>query len=633
MIDRTRGLKDVLWFLIFGGAVALVFRLWFGLGATTNLSDAVPWGLWKIFNMVAGVALATSGFTIGFLVYVLRIETLRPLVKPAILVAFLGYGSSVFALFLDIGLPHRIWHPIVMWNERSFLFEVAWCVMLYFTVTFIELSPTFLEKFRLRRLANFLHRIAYGVVVIGIALSCLHHSSLGSLFLVTPGRLHPLWFTPRLPLLFILSAAAAGLMVAMLAKLVYAYLYDPFSVFGDRSLQKSSLCITLPKSASSGPGWDFPMLQRLASIAAWVLSSYLVLKVADLIAVGAFPYLLTPTWESFFYLGDLITFAVIPLLLILHPRTRRSPAGLAAASISTVIGLIWNRLNVGIFGYFHDAGTVYFPSLTEWALSLGILAAAAMAFLFLSENLPIFDDAWQIRRRQQVRFLPSFDRLSGVWFQALAGGLHRTSLIAVLAIPLAWVLLYPPFAADPESTADSVAPPLAMDAERQVLELDGNRQYLAVKFPHGEHQTLLGGDQSCVSCHHLSLPRDHSTPCSRCHRSMRSDTNIFDHSSHFIWVAEQKELGGLIPANNSCRICHLSTGPEHRDTAIACLECHRNDMKPEHDIEEPIDMEWACGYQAALHETCMGCHSPECSTCHLQQSPNIDIAQDLANRR
>ena len=93
----------------------------------------MPWGLWKILNMVAGVALATGGFTVGFLVYVLKLERFRPLVKPAILIAFLGYGSSVFALILDIGLPHRIWHPLVMWNEHSFLFEVAWCVMLYFT--------------------------------------------------------------------------------------------------------------------------------------------------------------------------------------------------------------------------------------------------------------------------------------------------------------------------------------------------------------------------------------------------------------------------------------------------------------------------------------------------------------------
>ena len=147
MSERACTVKDVLWFLVFAGAVAIVLRLWYGLGATTNLSDAVPWGLWKILNMVAGVALATGGFTIGLLVYVLGLERLRPLVKPAVLIAFLGYGSSVFALFLDIGLPHRIWHPFVMWNPRSFLFEVAMCVATYFALTVAELAPTLLERY------------------------------------------------------------------------------------------------------------------------------------------------------------------------------------------------------------------------------------------------------------------------------------------------------------------------------------------------------------------------------------------------------------------------------------------------------------------------------------------------------
>ena len=195
MSKRVTRTKDVLIVVALCGFVAIVLRLAFGLGASTALSDSVPWGLWKILNMVAGVALATGGFTLACAVYVLGLEKYRPLLRPAILIAFLGYGSSCFALFLDIGMPHRIWHAIVYWNEHSFLFEVAWCEMLYFTVTILELSPTFLERMGLGRVAGFLHRIAFGIVVTGIALSSLHHSSLGSLFLVTPQRLHPLWIS------------------------------------------------------------------------------------------------------------------------------------------------------------------------------------------------------------------------------------------------------------------------------------------------------------------------------------------------------------------------------------------------------------------------------------------------------
>ncbi|MCG6914621.1 polysulfide reductase NrfD, partial [bacterium BMS3Abin03] len=199
MINKAKTLKDILCFFIFFGLVAGIFRLWFGLGATTNLTDSVPWGLWKVLNMIAGVALSTCGFTIGFLVYVLKIEKFKPLVKPAILVAFLGYGSSCFALLFDIGQPYRFWHPLFMWNEHSFLFEVFWCVMLYFSVTFIELMPNILEKYKLKKTVGFLHKITIGIVIIGISLSTLHHSSLGSLFLITPYRLSELWYSSLLP--------------------------------------------------------------------------------------------------------------------------------------------------------------------------------------------------------------------------------------------------------------------------------------------------------------------------------------------------------------------------------------------------------------------------------------------------
>ncbi|MFC2171418.1 cytochrome c3 family protein [Acidobacteriota bacterium] len=627
MRDRTQELKDFLWFLAFCGMVAIAFRLCFGLGATTNLSDAVPWGLWKILNMVAGVALATCGFTIGLLVYVLKMEQFRPMVKPAILVAFLGYGSSVFALTLDIGLPHRIWHPIVMWNEHSFLFEVAWCVMLYFTVTIIELSPTVLERLKLKRFAGFLHRIAFGVVVVGISLSSLHHSSLGSLFLVTPQRLHPLWFTPRLPLLFIVSAMGTGLMVAVFAKLFYARLYDPESVFGTRTGRQKKYTCAVEEDAVE-QGLDLPMLRQLATIGAAVLGVYLILKVADLFATGAITSLLTFSWESWFYLAELLTIAVLPVLFVSIPRIRRTPTGLGAAALSAAMGLILNRLNVGIFGYFRDAGTVYFPSLAEWCLSLGVIAAAGLVFLYMSENCAVFDDNWMIRHLLRARFVPSFDKFSGVWQRVLASGVRRISLIAVITLPMAWVFMYPPFFSKLETGPHLVKPPVAMDAERAVLIIDGNHHRTSVEFRHKEHQRRLGGDRSCNRCHHLSFPHDHSTPCSRCHQTMEGQSNIFDHTAHFKAVAEKERLSGLIPDNHSCNVCHAAQIPRTSRSARACLDCHRTDMAPAHDPSQPHDLAHALGYRAAMHKTCIECHKKEmdrvkrpalaeCSTCHV----------------
>ena len=276
MTARTRGLKDPLWALVMAGLVAGIFRFWFGLGATTNLTDQVPWGLWKILNMVAGVAISTGGFTVGFLVYVLKLERFRPLMKPAILVAFLGYGSSCAALAFDIGLPWRFWHPFIMWNEHSFLFEVFWCVMLYFTITAVELAPVVFEKLKAEKAARFLHRIAFGAVVIGISLSSLHHSSLGSLFLVTPQRLHPLWYTPLLPVLFILSAMGGGMMFVVLVRILHAHWYDPEVVFGPPRLEQELWLVRSQGRGETPParaqGAAMPRLLGLASVATGILA-------------------------------------------------------------------------------------------------------------------------------------------------------------------------------------------------------------------------------------------------------------------------------------------------------------------------------------------------------------------------
>jgi Ni/Fe-hydrogenase subunit HybB-like protein len=624
MTDRNRWLKDLLWTLVFLGALAVAFRLWFGLGATTNLSDELPWGLWKILNMVAGVALATGGFTVGFLVYVLRIEQFRPLVKPAILVAFLGYGSSVFALVMDIGLPHRIWHPIFMWNEHSFLFEVAWCVMLYFTVTMIELSPTVLERLRMSRLAHILHRIAPAVVVIGIALSSLHHSSLGSLFLVTPVRLHPLWYSPLIPLHFILSAMGAGMMAVVLVKMLYARYYAPESVFSGRS----------------GPGPDFPMVRRLAAIAASVLSVYLALKIYDLAVSGSWRHLLAGSWESWFYALELLLAAVIPILCMAIPRTRRSPIAVGLAGFSAVVGLLWNRLDVGIFGYFSNAGTIYIPSMVEWALSLGVVAAAGLAFFFAVENLPIFDGEWRRRRENRSRFAPAFDSASRVWRTALGRGLDRVSLIAVFIVALGWLTLYPPFHADRRVPAKKVIPPVAEDASRSVLRIDADRVGMAVSFPHLEHQRQLGEKDSCANCHHIALPGDHSTPCSRCHGDMESVTDIFRADVHLSALVERENLKGWMPRNHTCGLCHNSAEVRSAASAKACMECHDDDMQSTHDIAGPHDLRWASGYREAMHGGCIACHEQkseragrpdlgDCGTCHgeLRWQDSVQIAR------
>ncbi len=639
MNSRIRWIKDLLWLIFLFGMMAAFFRLWFGLGATTNLSDAFPWGLWKVLNMVGGVALSTSGFAVGFLVYVLKLERYRPLMKPAILIAFLGYGSSCLALLFDIGLPHRFWHPLFMWNETSFLFEVFWCVVLYFTVTLIEISPTFLNRLGMVNSARFLHRIAGGVVILGISLSCLHHSSLGSLFLVTPQRLHPLWYSPLLPIFFIMSAVGAGLMVVVLAKVICARWYDPESVYGTLPAESSaSICsldgLTGSRAPQNSRAKDIPMLVGIASIACWVLGCYLLVKLADLLVSGDWKVLLLGRWESYLYGIELVISVVIPVILVANRRTRCSPTWLGIAAFSAALGLALNRVDVGIFGYFADAGAIYLPSLLEWALSLGVIAGAILVFMFCVEHLPFFERAFEKQENVLGSAENAFSNVLRVPDLVLRGGLYRLTLITVFAIPLAWLALYPPYTQSHELNS-FVKPSLGLDDLRNTLKIDGNRSGVFTGFPHSEHQNRLGGASSCKTCHHISLPGDKSTPCSRCHRDLTRDTLIFDHFLHMRTVAVREELSGWYPENHSCDVCHNPAEPKTSASAKSCLECHRDDMTIGNEAEVSLDLKYAPGFECAMHKTCSVCHASEakrlnrpalseCSTCHPTLKPRSD---------
>ena len=636
MTRHTRILKDVLWIFALGGLVAGVLRFGFGLGATTNLTDEAPWGLWKVLNMVAGVALSTGGFTIGFLVYVLRLERFRPLVKPAILIAFLGYGSSCLALAFDIGIPYRFWHPFVMWNEHSFLFEVFWCVMIYFTVTFIEVLAPVLERFGAQRPVELLHKITFGVVVFGISLSSLHHSSLGSLFLVTPLRLHALWYSPLLPLFFILSAMGTGMMFVIMMRILYAYLYDPEPIFGKSAAGSLiGVCNVDDETTDTRRGKDMPMLSRLSVIAASILAVYLVIKLVDLGRTGNWSVLMSGSWESILYASELVFGVIVPIVLVAMPHTRRSPFSLGVAGFLTSAGLVLNRMDVGILGYWRNAGAPYVPSAVEWAVTLGIMAATCLVFMWIIENVSIFDEIWRSKRAAGKKFRASFDVFTHVWDTTLSNMPQRVSLIAVVVLPLAVLAFYPPYHNQGAESAE-VQPPLGVDVARATLRIDSNRGGVLTDFQHVDHQQRLGGDESCVTCHHIALPADNATPCSRCHRYLTDPTELFDHSAHLTFVAHKENLSGVQPQNQSCDICHSTGQAKTAANAKTCYECHREDMRLPDEAVERVDLAHASSYETAMHATCLACHTqkavelgkphlPECGTCHPSLLPKENL--------
>lgn len=587
-MNKLTRTKEVLWIIAMFGLVALVLRIFLGLGATTNLTDAMPWGLWKIFNMVAGVALATGGFALAGTIYVLRLKKYQPLLKPAIVVAFLGYGVSCFSLMWDIGLPHLIWHPIIpsMWNHHSFLFEVAWCVMIYFTVSFIELSPTVLEKFpQGQKIAHFLHRWSTPLVIFGITLSTLHHTSLGSLFLVAPARLHPLWYTGAwLPFQFITSAIGAGMLTVVLVALTYAWLFD--------------------KEA------DRPAVDGIARGAAVILAVFTALRLAELTINGKWP-LVFGQWEGYVFLVEFLLQAVVPIAVIAIGRARQSSWGLPVAGLSAALGLSMHRLDTGITGFIRWLDTPYFPSLAEFAFSLGVYAAAGLVFIFLAEHFDIFE---KVKWGEKKPLTGEFRKLQ---WEVIGSVPARVSLLVVISIPLATLA----FSTGPMKgfpfNRQPVTAPEAADGLRHILTIDGNQNGESVTFDHEAHKQRQGGEQGCVNCHHLNLPGDRATSCVRCHTDMKLARSIFNHSLH------EEKLGG----NRSCAECHELDRPESRDNSRDCYECHAKDMGMPVPAEGERFNDLAPGYEDAMHGMCDLCHQreaertarpglAECATCH-----------------
>jgi Ni/Fe-hydrogenase subunit HybB-like protein len=348
------------------GLYATCVRFFRGLEASTNLSDPVPWGLWVGLNTLCGVGLSAGGFAIAAAVYILGLRRYRPVLRAAILVSFLGYLSVVAGMLFELGLPWRIWHPIVLWNRRSVLFEVAWCVMLYTTVLALEFSPAVFERLRWHRLRDWHERwhrrLLIPLVLVGVLLSSLHQSFLGGLYLITKGKLYPLWYSPQLPALFFLSSIPAGLAVVVMA------LY----------LSARSLGVRL----------DFSILHDLRRVIPLLLIFYGLFRGLDLFSRGGWEYLWKPRAETGWFWLEISLFVLLPLVLLRLERVRTNPLGLYGTSVVVVMGFMANRMNVAINAL--EASSSYFPRWTEMAISLAVITAAVVAFRTAALHLEIF---------------------------------------------------------------------------------------------------------------------------------------------------------------------------------------------------------------------------------------------------
>ena len=356
---------SILGVLILVGLVVTAIRFLYGLGAVSNLTDGRAWGLWISFDLYCGVALAAGGFTLAATVYIFNLKTYYPIVRSAILTAFLGYVMVIIALMVDLGQPWRIWHIMIYWNPHSPLFEVGWCVLLYTTVLALEFSPNVFERFNLQVPLRVIRFIQIPLVVAGVVLSTLHQSSLGSTLLLMPDKIHPLWFTPILPIQFFLSAAAVGLAMVIVE-----------STLGGKAL---------------GHRVDYRVLAGLGKALPYLLGLYLIVKLVDLAAAGELGLIFSSGRYTALYLVELVGGVVIPLVLFALPLVRRSPAALLGSALLVVAGLVLNRFNVSLFALQPRPNTTYFPHPMEFAVSIAVVSAGILAYVLANRYLPIVD--------------------------------------------------------------------------------------------------------------------------------------------------------------------------------------------------------------------------------------------------
>lgn len=356
--------------ILAAGLAATALRITKGLGGTTHLNDQFPWGLWIGFDVLCGVGLAAGGFTLAAIVHIFNVRRFEPIVRPTILTAFLGYLLVIVGLLYDLGRPWAIWHAIIMWNPNSVMFEVAWCVMLYTTVLALEFSPVVFERLGWTWAVRVMKSLTIPVIIVGVLLSTLHQSSLGSLYLIVPTKLYGLWYTPNLPLLFFVSAVAVGCAMVIFESNLSA-----------RAFRR---------------GLELPLLGQLAWLCVVTLSIYGAMKLVDLWNQKASWLLFVPRAETYLFWAEVSIGVLAPVALLSFRRARASRRGQFLGAVLVILGFVLNRMNITITGMEASAGRSYFPSWMEIAVTLSIVTVGFIAFAAAAKHLPVFKSEGEV---------------------------------------------------------------------------------------------------------------------------------------------------------------------------------------------------------------------------------------------
>ncbi len=359
--------------IILVGLGVAVVRFTQGLAAATNLSDTYPWGLWIGFDVMTGVALAAGGYTLATTVYIFKLEEYRPIVRPAVLTGFLGYFFVVVGLCFDLGRPWRLPFPIIgYFGVTSVMFLVGWHVFLYLTCQFVEFCPAIFEWLGWKRLRAWAVRIALGATIFGVMLSTLHQSALGALFLLAPTKLHPLWYSPLIPIHFFISSVFAGLAMVIFESTISHKVFSN-QVGGPEHRAKLDRMTT-----------------GLAKAASVVMFSYVGIKLIGVMHSDAFGMLGTPLGQWF--LLELIGFVLIPSFVFMYAARRKMMRTIRFTAAWTVLGIILNRVDVSMVAFNWQEPVRYFPAWSEFAITLAIITVFLITFRFIVNRMPVLYD-------------------------------------------------------------------------------------------------------------------------------------------------------------------------------------------------------------------------------------------------
>jgi Ni/Fe-hydrogenase subunit HybB-like protein len=356
------------------GLILIIIRFWKGLGSITNLTQEVPWGLWIGFDVVTGVAFAGGAYVLTFMVYILNMQKYHSIVRITVLNGFLAYVFYAGALLLDLGRPWNVINPIIgnSFGTSSVLFLVAWHFLLYMIAQLIEFSPAIAEWLGARRARKILSGMTIAAVIFGITLSTLHQSGLGALYLMAKDKIHPLWYSEFIPVMFFVSSIFAGLsMVIFEGSISHKVFFDQISAKNHKAHHN--------------------IVRGLSKVCSITMFAYFFLQLLVFVHGKRWDLLNTPM--GYWYLLEMFGFVLLPMALFFYSYRWNNIFLIKVAAVLTMLGVIINRLNVTVIGFKWTEAIRYVPTWMEITVTLAVIFTEIWIFRWVISRMPVLRES------------------------------------------------------------------------------------------------------------------------------------------------------------------------------------------------------------------------------------------------